>query len=31
LLDCKRFRYKIGTAPAEAFELIKEKIRRLLT
>ena len=31
LLDGKRFRYKIGTAPAETFELIKEKTRRLLT
>ena len=31
LLDIKRFRYKIGTAPAETFELIKEKTRRLLT
>jgi mRNA interferase MazF len=30
LLDIKRFRYKIGTAPAGAFELIKEKTRRLL-
>jgi mRNA-degrading endonuclease toxin of MazEF toxin-antitoxin module len=31
LLDIKRFRYKIGTVPAEAFELIKEKTRQLLT
>ena len=31
LLDGKRFRYKIGTGPAETFELIKEKTRRLLT
>ena len=31
LLDIKRFRYKIGTAPAEMFELIKEKTRQLLT
>jgi mRNA interferase MazF len=31
LLDIKRFRYKIGTAPAGTFEMIKEKTRRLLT
>src|SRR6266446_3798584 len=31
LLDGKRFRYKIGTVPAETFGLIKEKTRRLLT
>jgi mRNA interferase MazF len=30
LLDIKRFRYKIGTAPTETFELIKEKTRQLL-
>jgi mRNA interferase MazF len=30
LLDIKRFRYKIGTAPTETFALIKEKTRRLL-
>jgi mRNA interferase MazF len=30
LLDIKRFRYKIGTAPAVAFETIKEKTKRLL-
>ena len=30
LLDGKRFRYKIGTVPTEAFASIKEKTRRLL-
>jgi len=30
LLDIKRFRYKIGTAPGDV-DLIKEKIRQLLT
>ena len=30
LLDIKRFRYKIGTAPAVTFALIKEKTRWLL-
>ena len=30
LLDIKRFRYKIGTVPAETFALIREKTRRLL-
>jgi mRNA interferase MazF len=30
LLDIKRFRYKIGTVPAEMFGLIKEKTRQLL-
>jgi hypothetical protein len=30
LLDIKRFRYKIGTAPTEIFESIKEKTRQLL-
>jgi mRNA interferase MazF len=31
LLDGKRFRYKIGTVPADAFQLVKEKTRQLLT
>jgi hypothetical protein len=31
LLDIKRFRYKIDTAPEETFDLIKEKTRQLLT
>ena len=31
LLDIKRFRYKIGTVPADMFGLIKEKTRQLLT
>jgi mRNA interferase MazF len=30
LLDGKRFRYKIGTVPAETFQLIKEKTRQLI-
>jgi hypothetical protein len=28
VLDIKRLRYKIGTAPAQTFALIKEKTRR---
>lgn len=30
LIDAKRLRYKIGTVPEDAFDAIKEKIRRLL-
>jgi mRNA interferase MazF len=30
LLDGKRFRYKVGTVPADAFATIKQKTRQLL-